>query len=104
MDVALIEDAEDDIHGHQGSDDEKRLGGKRRLERLKRARKHSANGLGHTNSLFHLDDGSRSVAKGHAGSKIERDGYGGILALVINGERRGIRLVAGYSAERNNGA
>ena len=88
MDVALVKHAEDDV-----DDDE------RRRDQIRRRRNRLLKGLGVALKASHESRGrlhlpSRALdrigclAKGCARSKIEADGHGRELALMIHGERR----------------
>src|ERR1039458_7067161 len=82
MDVAFVEDAQDDVHGKEGGQDENRFAGQGSLEGLQSAGEAALDALGQADALFHLADGRDSIAQGDAGGKIERDRDAGKLALV----------------------
>src|SRR5208282_3339371 len=74
MDVTLVENAQDDIDGHESGNNEERLRRQGRLKGLKRAGEHAGNGIGHAHFLFHGEDGTGSVAESHTRGKVEGNG------------------------------
>src|SRR5439155_25941374 len=101
MNVALVEDAEDDVDGDQGGEDEQRVVGGRGLEGLGGALEARADARGEADPACGALDGGNGVAEGDAGGEVEGEGDGGELPLVVDGERRGRRPELGDGAERH---
>ncbi len=91
VDEALVEHAEDDVHRHQRRENQPGLARQRTLERLRGALEGAADGGGHAQfALGPFEDGHR-VAKGHAGSEVERQVGGREHAVVADRQRSGTR-------------
>src|ERR1700730_9858369 len=92
MDIALVQDSQDDIDGSKSGEDQQRLGRKGVLEGLRSALKRTVNRWWHSEGplrrLNFFDGGSQ----GSAGLEIERQGNRRKDALVIDGERAARRL------------
>src|ERR1700726_2347173 len=101
MDIALVQDSEDDIDGSKSGEDEQRLGRKRVLEGLRGALKRAVNRWRQSHRKLrrlNLFDGG---PQGSPGLEIEGQGNRRKDALVIDGERAARRLEMREGAERN---
>src|ERR1043166_1953212 len=87
MDVAFVEDAENDIDSHESGQNQKRLVYQRCLKRLGRSLKTGLNARRHPQLLLGFIDGAYCIAKRSTGRKIERNVNHGKLALMIDGKR-----------------
>src|SRR5580704_1767025 len=99
VDVVLVEDAQDDVNGGQGREDEVRLGGQRVLEGLRRALKAGMDGGGQADLALHFLNGGDSVSQGDIGGQVKGECDGRKLALVGDGERGIGGCVMGKGAE-----
>src|SRR5690349_10241244 len=102
MDVALIKHAEDDVDDDNGCQNQEWLALKRGAEFRCAAGKSGRHCFGQTDLLFSLLNGINGRAERTAGREIERQGNGGELALVQNGERGRASLDSRKSAERDH--
>src|SRR5215510_12649105 len=101
MDVALVEDAEDDVDGDQRSEDEQRLVGERGLEGLGRSLERGAEARRETETTGGGLDGGDGVAEGDPGGEVEGEGDGGKLPLVVDREWRRTRRESRDRGERH---
>ena len=101
MDIALIEDAEDDVDGEQRRENEDGLARQRLAEGLRRARETGADPGRQAHFRFHFGDGVDRLAQRHSGSEIEGERDGRELSLMIDGERRLRLLEMGEGRERH---
>src|SRR5579863_4953711 len=104
MNVAFIENPEDDVDRDDGREDQERFIGQRGLEGGCRALKSPLNAERHVNGLLGLLNRGRGVTERRARRQIERDGDHGELALVVDGQGSGKRFEMGDRAERNGSA
>src|SRR5262245_53820684 len=102
MNVALVKDAENDVHGGQGRDDQNEHGRLRILKGLGRTLEAPMNGGRHAEFALKALDAGDGIAEGSSRPKVERKSDRRIKALVIDGER-GVRVfVVGNGTEWNN--
>src|SRR5262249_58408321 len=80
MDVALVEDAEDDVDGDQRGEDQQRLVGERGLEGLGRSLERGTEARRETETTGGGLDGGDGVAEGDPGGEVEGEGDGGKMA------------------------
>ncbi len=99
VDVALVEDAEHDVDGDEGGEDQEELVGAGGLEGLGGALEGAVDGGGEADVAFGLLDLDHGIAEGVAGEEIEGDGDGGKLSLVVDSEGRGGGCITGEGAE-----
>ncbi len=92
VDVAFVEDAEHDVDGDEGGEDQERLVGQGGFERGGGALESGLNAGGHVQVVLGVVDGCDGVAQRGIRGEIERDGYRGELALMIDGERGRLSL------------
>src|SRR6059036_1170311 len=104
VDVALVQDAEDDVHGDEGGEDEEGLVGEGGLEGLGGALEAGVDGGGQPDLALGGLDGADGMAEGDAGGEVEGEGDGGELALVVDGAGRGAGLEVTEGGERHLGA
>ena len=88
VDVALVEDAEDDVDGDEGGEDQERLVGERRLERLRRALEAAADAGRQAGLARRRLDGADGVAERDPRRQVERQRHRRELRLVVDRERR----------------
>ena len=105
MDVALVEDAQDDVDGDERGEDQDRLVGERGLEGLggaleRRAGSEEGSATWRSAAWMAVD----GVAERDAGRQIEGERDGRELALVTDGQRGVGRRELGERAERHLGA
>src|SRR5436309_2109656 len=100
VDVALVEDAEHDVDGHERGEDQEWLARKRGLEGLGGALEARADARGESDLARRALDGGDGVAEGDAGGEVEGEGDGRGRALVVDGEARRRRREASDGAER----
>src|SRR5215469_11218323 len=100
MDVAFVQNAQDDVNGDQSSENENRLVGERAQEGRGGALERSLNAGRHADFLLGVVYGVYRVTERSGGGEVERDRNDGKLPLVINGEWRERRLKACERAER----
>jgi hypothetical protein len=86
MDVAFIQDAEDDINRQKRGKDEKSLAGNGIQKGLGSPGKTGLDGFRQFDFLFHGVDFLHGVSQGEAGREVKRQGYGGKLALMVHGD------------------
>ena len=100
VDVAFVQDAEHDVHHHDGDDQQHPQVAERTLERLGRALELRADGGGEllVGEVLHLVD---DLAERRAGLQVEGDGGRGKLPVVIDGLRSGFGDEVGQGIERN---
>ncbi len=101
MNVAFIEDAQDEIDRDQRRGNQHRLVGQRRLEGLGRALIGGLDAGRHAHFVFHFVHGLDGVAQGCVRSQVERERHHGKLALVVHGDGNGGRLHVREGAERD---
>ena len=102
MDVALVEHPENDVHGQQRRQDQKRRGLERGLEGLRRALEGAEDRRGQADPGGDLLDRGHRLTEGHPGGEIEGQRDGRELALVINRQvARVAGVVAGEGRERH---
>ena len=87
MDEAFVEHPERDVDGEERGDDEDGLVGERILKCGGGALEAGVNGFRETNAAFDLLNSFGGLSERHTGGEVERDGDGGPLSLVIDGER-----------------
>src|SRR6266849_1240081 len=104
VDVALVEDAEDDVHGDEGGEDEEGLVREGGLEGLGGALEAGVDGGGQPDLALGGLDGADGMAGGDAGGEVEGEGDSGELALVVDGEGGGAGLDVTEGGERDLGA
>jgi hypothetical protein len=85
MDEAFVEHAKDDVHDHECRRDQCRLARQRRLECLGVALERPDNGAGHADIARRIGDSVHGFAKCDASGKIEGEGRGRKLALMVDG-------------------
>src|SRR5579864_160736 len=101
MNVAFVEDAENDVYGSESRENQNRLRRQRGLKGLRGSLKAAMNIFRHADlALGGVDIRDRRAESG-AWSKVERESDGRELSLMIDGERSPRRLVTGQGAERN---
>ena len=86
MDEAFVEDAENDIDGEDGGEDEVGLGFEGGLEGLEGAGELAVHGLRHAELLLEAFYGFGGIAEGDAGGEIEGDGDRGEEAGMVHGQ------------------
>src|SRR5207244_8053301 len=101
VDVALVEDAENDVNSGESRDDQDEHGGLRVLKSLGSALKAAVNGGRHAQLLLELLNFYDGVAESEALAKIEGKGDGRIESVGIYSKRSVRRLVVGARGERN---
>src|SRR5580692_777722 len=87
MNVALVENAENDINRQQRGDDQNRLIGQRVLESGRGSLEAGVNGGGKANRLPSFHNGRGRLTEGDARRKIEGDRYRWPLPLMVDGQR-----------------
>src|SRR5271168_2903052 len=103
MNVALVEDAQNDVDGDQGGENQQRLVGQGGLKGSRGSLEGSLNGEGELDLLLHLLNGLGGFAQGGVGGQIEGKGDDGKLPLVVDGEWGGLLLEVREGTERHRG-
>src|SRR5713226_3447736 len=101
MDVAFIENAENDVNGDQRGENQDRLVGKRAQEGRGRSLERGLNAWRHAELVFDAVDGVDGFAQRGIGSQIEGKGDYRKLSLVIDRQGGVAGLEARKCAERN---
>src|ERR1700732_384006 len=101
MDVAFVENAENDVTGDESRENQERLARQGGLESLCRALKTCIDRNWHADFTLGRIDGIHGVAQRDIRSSVKRKGYDRKLALVIHGESRRLLLEAGKRAQWN---
>src|ERR1700733_9752864 len=101
MNVAFIQHAENDIHGHERSEDQDRLIRQRGLKSLRRSLESGVNALWKAKVFLGLLDGVDGLAERCALLQVEGKRDHRKLPLVVDGDRRELRRILGEGAERN---
>src|SRR5579875_1873617 len=84
MDVTLVEDAQDDVDGHQRRQEKEHFVAERRLERERRTLEYRDDAARHADRGFGRLDRLDRAAERCARRQIERDDVGGELAEMID--------------------
>src|SRR5262245_17216910 len=100
----LVENAENDVHGRQRSDDQYQHRGLRILKSLGGSLKSAVNGGRHAKFALQVLDFDDGVAERAAGTKVEGQSDRRIKALVVDGERSIGMFVVCERTEWNNSA
>jgi hypothetical protein len=87
MDVALVQHAEHDVHGHNGRQNQPAFIGQRRLEGARRPLKCQLDAGRQAQIGARLLNGLHRIAQRCVFAQIERDGHRRELSLVIDGQR-----------------
>ena len=101
VDVALIQHAQHDVHGDDGGQNQPAFIGQRGLEGARRSLERQLNAGRQVDIGRRLLDGLHRLAQRSAVAQVERDGHGGKLALVVDGQRAGRCLEVRDGAERH---
>src|SRR5581483_1765579 len=88
MNVAFVQNAQHNIDGDDGSENQPRLGGKRIAKRSRGPLETGVDALRQADFAFHFVNGLGCVPQRFTGSKIEGESDYGKLSLVVNGKRR----------------
>jgi hypothetical protein len=104
VDVALVEHAQDEVDGDQRGQDQQRLVGERRLERLRGALEAAVDGGGQVERADRLGRGGDRGAQRDARREVERQGHYRELALVTDRERRGGLRHPAHGPQRHGAA
>src|SRR6266849_4696549 len=101
MDIAFVENAENDVNGDQRGENQDRLVGKRAQEGRGRSLERGLNAWRHAELVFDAVDGVDGFAQRGIGSQIEGKGDYRKLSLVIDRQGGVAGLEARKCAERN---
>src|SRR5258708_39477832 len=101
MNVALVQDAENDIDRYERSQNEDGLVGQRLEKGGRGALEGGLNARGHVQFLLRGVDGVHGVAERPIGGQIERESNDGKLALMIERQSGVARIKARKGAERD---
>src|SRR2546422_2239188 len=101
MNVAFVENSQDDVNRRQGGEDQNGLRRERVLIGRGRSLKARMDARGHANLALRRLNVLDSSTEGSPRGKVERQSDGRKLALVVNGNRGVGRRVARESAERD---
>ena len=86
MDVALVEDTQHDVDGHQGRKNQIGLARQRILKGGRSSLKAGVDAGRQIDIVLGLIDGLRGLPEGNARGQVERNGHNRELALVIDRE------------------
>src|SRR5437868_346673 len=100
MDVALVQNAEHDVHSYQRRQDQPHFIGKRRLERCGRPLEAGVDAGWHADLLLSLLDRLNSFAERLTRSEIKGDGGCRKLPLMVDRERRARARESSEGTER----
>ena len=92
MNVALVQNAENDVDGHESRKNQQRLIGQGPEEGSRGALKRGLDARRHVQILLHAIDGVDRIAQSGAGRQVKRNSDHGKLALVVQRERSGARI------------
>src|SRR6266403_4219495 len=101
MNVALVQNAENDVDGYESRQDEDGFIGQGLEKSSRRALESGLNARRHVQFLLRGIDGVYGVAKRPIGSQIERESHDGKLALMIERQSGVARIKAREGAERD---
>src|SRR6185437_44733 len=98
MNEALIQHSEDDVDHDQRGQNQQSLAGERVFKGGGGALEVGLHGGGKVHSVGYFVDGANGVAERDSRSKVEGDGDGGKLSLMVDGEGFGRGFVTAESA------
>src|SRR5258708_14880110 len=101
MNVALIQNAENDVNSYESSQDEDGFIGQGLEKSSRRALESGLNARRHVQFLLREVDGIHSVAERPVGSQVERKRDNRKLALMVESESGVARIKAREAAERD---
>src|SRR5271157_6095799 len=101
MDVTLVQDSEDDVDGDERGKNQQWFVRERTQEGRGGALKGRLNAGRHADVFARLFDGASGITERRIRRKVEGDGNGWKLALMIDGESGPTRLKSCESAERD---
>ena len=104
MNVALVQHAQHDVHGHERGEDQQRLVGQRGLKGFGRALEIGLNARRQAELVFGLRNRPHRRAQRFAAGQVEGDGDDGELSLVIHRQGGGGLLDARKRAQRRHAA
>lgn len=88
MNVALVQHAQHDVHGHHRCQNQQQGARQRGLKRLRRTLELGLHTDRHADVFAHLIDQFNGLPQRHAGRQVERDHHRGELADVRHGQLR----------------
>src|SRR5467141_489361 len=101
MNVAFVENSEDDVDSDESGQDEDRLVGERAQESRGGSLEGGLDAWRHANFFLDLVDGVDRFTLSGVGSEIEGKSHHRELPLVIHGQSRAARFKSGERAKRN---
>src|SRR5438045_1776557 len=104
MDVALIKDAENDVHRQQRRQNQEWFVDQRSPESFGGTLKTAEHAAGQAQIVCRLLDSVDRFSERNTWSQIERDRDGRELTLTVDRQRNGLSLEAGESIERHGSA